>query len=138
MRMQRTDRGAAAVEFALVLPLLLLLVFGIIDFGRAYASQIALTQGAREGVRLLALKGSVADVEARLPTTAVAPLVPGATDPVSVGSAVTCGSATDAQLVLRQDFSYITPLPGLAVAFGGSAWDTSVVMEGEAVMRCEG
>src|SRR5215469_8310359 len=49
------DRGAAAVEFALLLPLLLLLVFGIIDFGRALNAQITLTQAAREGSRLAAL-----------------------------------------------------------------------------------
>ena len=46
------DRGAAAVEFALLLPLLLLIVFGIIDFGRALNAQITLTQAAREGARL--------------------------------------------------------------------------------------
>ena len=46
------DRGAAAVEFALLLPLLLLLVFGIIDFGRALNAQVTLTQAAREGARL--------------------------------------------------------------------------------------
>ena len=47
--------GAAAVEMALVLPLLLLLVFGIVDFGRALNLQITLTQAAREGVRPAAL-----------------------------------------------------------------------------------
>jgi Flp pilus assembly protein TadG len=41
------DRGAAAVEFALLLPLLLLLVFGIIDFGRALNAEITITQAAR-------------------------------------------------------------------------------------------
>src|ERR1700747_2671037 len=46
---QARDRGAAAVEFALVFPLLLLIVFGIIDFGRALNAQITLTQAAREG-----------------------------------------------------------------------------------------
>ena len=49
------ERGAAAVEFALLLPVLLLLVFGIIDFGRALNAQITLTQAAREGARLAAV-----------------------------------------------------------------------------------
>ena len=52
---QARDRGATAVEFALLLPLLLLIVFGIIDFGRALNAQITLTQAAREGARLAAL-----------------------------------------------------------------------------------
>ena len=51
------DRGAAAVEFALLLPLLVLLVFGMIDFGRAINAQITITQAAREGARVLALPG---------------------------------------------------------------------------------
>src|SRR5258708_21234350 len=49
------DRGAAAVEFGIMLPLLLLLIFGIIDFGRALNAQITITQAAREGARLTAL-----------------------------------------------------------------------------------
>src|SRR5215472_17429833 len=54
-RVRGGDRGAAAVEFALVLPLLLLLVCGIIDFRRAINAQITLTQAARTGARLAAL-----------------------------------------------------------------------------------
>src|SRR5262249_40588997 len=49
------DRGATAVEFALLFPLLMLIVFGIIDFGRVLNAQITLTQAAREGARLDAL-----------------------------------------------------------------------------------
>ena len=45
------DRGAAAVEFALVVPILLLLVFGIIDYGRFFFDSVSLRQGAREGAR---------------------------------------------------------------------------------------
>src|SRR5215469_8933308 len=51
----RGDRGAAAVEFALLLPVLLFILFGIIDFGRALNAQITITQAAREGARLDAL-----------------------------------------------------------------------------------
>jgi len=47
----RHDRGAAAVEFALVVPLLLMLVFGIIDYGRFFFDSVSLRQGAREGAR---------------------------------------------------------------------------------------
>jgi Flp pilus assembly protein TadG len=48
----RDDRGAAAVEFALVLPLLLLILFGIIEFGRAWSVKQTLTDAAREGARI--------------------------------------------------------------------------------------
>ena len=54
MRGQR-DRGAAAVEFALVLPLLLLLVLGIFEFGRVFNIQISLSNAAREGARHMAV-----------------------------------------------------------------------------------
>jgi hypothetical protein len=48
----RSDRaGAAAVEFALVMPLLIVLVFGIIDFGRVWQRQQVITDTAREGAR---------------------------------------------------------------------------------------
>ena len=54
-RVRDRERGATAVEFALLLPVLLLLLFGIVDFGRALNAQITLTQAAREGARLAAL-----------------------------------------------------------------------------------
>jgi Flp pilus assembly protein TadG len=49
------ERGAALVEFAIVLPILLTLVFGIIEYGRAYEVKVQLTGGVREGARALAL-----------------------------------------------------------------------------------
>jgi Flp pilus assembly protein TadG len=51
----RSDRGAAMVEFAIIAPLLLLVVFGIIEFGRAYNAQNSLTHAAREGAREYAI-----------------------------------------------------------------------------------
>jgi len=49
------DRGAAAVEMALVMPLLILMIMGIIDFGRIFNGEIQISQGAREGARIAAL-----------------------------------------------------------------------------------
>jgi len=45
------ERGSQLVEFALVLPILLVLVFGIIDFGVALFDKAVITNAAREGVR---------------------------------------------------------------------------------------
>jgi Flp pilus assembly protein TadG len=47
----RQERGASAVEFALVLPLLLAIVFGIIDFGLIMAQKATLASAARTGAR---------------------------------------------------------------------------------------
>jgi Flp pilus assembly protein TadG len=51
----RGERGAAAVEFALVAPLLVLLVMGIISYGYMLSFRQALSQGAAEGARAAAV-----------------------------------------------------------------------------------
>src|SRR5919202_6635011 len=51
-----SELGAAIVEFAIVLPLLLLLVFGIADFGRALFIKNNLTSAARSGARVAAVQ----------------------------------------------------------------------------------
>jgi Flp pilus assembly protein TadG len=50
-RCESNDHGQALVEIALILPVLLLLVLGIIEFGRAFTDQQAVTDAAREGAR---------------------------------------------------------------------------------------
>ncbi len=51
MRHQRADRGAAMVEFALLLPVYLLLVFAILEYGWLMLSQASLGTAARDGCR---------------------------------------------------------------------------------------
>jgi Flp pilus assembly protein TadG len=48
----RENRGQSVVEFALVFPLLLVLLIGITEFGRAWMTMNVLTSAAREGARL--------------------------------------------------------------------------------------
>lgn len=63
-RLRRADdRGAVMVEFALVLPLLVMLLVGIVQFGLAYSAQVSISGAAREGARALAL-GEPDEVEA--------------------------------------------------------------------------
>ncbi|MBU4450326.1 MAG: pilus assembly protein [Actinomycetia bacterium] len=49
------EKGVSAVEFALVLPIFLMLVIGIFQFGIAFNNWIAITHAAREGARLAAV-----------------------------------------------------------------------------------
>lgn len=55
------------MEFALVVPLLLILLAGIVDFGRAFYTQVVLTNAAREGARLVAMENE-GDLPARMTT----------------------------------------------------------------------
>ena len=54
-RLISNQHGQALVELALILPVLLLLIFGIIEFGRIYASNIMINNAAREGARAASL-----------------------------------------------------------------------------------
>ena len=59
----RNERGAAAVEFALVASLLFLFLFGIIEFGRIFSELEVLNSAAREGARVAAVRGTAEEVQ---------------------------------------------------------------------------
>jgi len=60
-RRLHSREGASAIEFALVLPLLVLFLFGIIEFGLAFARSQGMEAAAREGARLASIGRSVDD-----------------------------------------------------------------------------
>lgn len=128
------DRGAAAVEFAILLPLLLLIVFGIVDFGYALYSQHTLTQAAREGARLEALGRDAADVDARTREAAngVAP------ERLSVSVPEECPGGEDAKVLVEYSYEYLTPVGGIASLIGGEGFGDAIAMSAEGVMPCEG
>jgi Flp pilus assembly protein TadG len=51
----KNEKGASAVEFAFILPVLVMILFGIFQFGIAFNNWIALTHAAREGARFAAV-----------------------------------------------------------------------------------
>ena len=69
----KRKRGAAAVEMALVLPLLLTMLFGIIEYGWVFTVRQALTHAAREGARVAVLQASTEDDITERVDTALAP-----------------------------------------------------------------
>jgi len=88
------EKGASAVEFALLLPVLVMIVFGIFEFGIAYNNYIALTHAAREGARLAAVGKDLDYIKSHLMSPSVSiesvtidPLTPSARvvgEPVTV------------------------------------------------------
>ncbi len=65
-RWLRSERGQTMVETAMVLPILLVLVFGMIDFGRVFNAWITVTNSAREGARVGATRQDETAIEARI------------------------------------------------------------------------
>lgn len=120
----RRERGAAAVEFALVAPILLTLVGGIVEFSHAYNLQISVTQAAREAARTMAVEHNAA--AARAAGIAGAPgLNPGA---FSFNFTRVCG-ATPGNAAVTVTYTAGT-LTGLIGA--------NLTLEGEGSMRCGG
>src|SRR5437762_14226124 len=109
------DRGAAAVEFALVLPQWLTVVFGIIDFGRMMNTQERLTAAARAGAQGALLTGDpTAGAQAVFPGVSAivvrsCPDPPGPTDTLAV------------QVVPSPAFQFVTPIAVLAGITGTPA-----------------
>src|SRR5437764_12006470 len=66
-RLKKNERGAALLEAAITVPIILLVSVGIFEFGRAYQTWQVLTNAAREGARLAVVTDPVAGaVEARV------------------------------------------------------------------------
>lgn len=84
------EKGAAAVEFAIILPWLVMIVFMILECGIAYNNYIALTHAAREGARL-AVVGEYVEKRVRdsAPSVQIATITVDSPSPVVVGGTVT-------------------------------------------------
>ena len=136
------DRGVAAVEFALLLPMLLLLIFGIIDFGRALNAQITLTQAAREGARIASVDNPLTG--APYPVTTVQSVtVNAATGLSGVTAAVTnaCQAnsglgASPVAVKASYSFTFVTPVSSIARMFG-SSFGSGMTLTATGVMPCE-
>lgn len=73
-------RGQALVEFALVLPLFLMILFGLLQFGLAFSNYLTLNAAAREGARTAAITADVDTIKNR--AREAASTVPGLETPV--------------------------------------------------------
>ena len=58
-----SERGASLVEFSLVLPILLVIVFGILEMGMAFGTKITVGSAAQEGARVASFKGNDLDAD---------------------------------------------------------------------------
>ena len=126
----RDERGATAVEFAFILPLLIVLVLGIVEFGHAFQVSGTLSAAAREGVRVMALQNDPA--AARGAVRGAAPfLTPAVTDAQIVITPAACPTTGPTSTNVRLTITY--PMPFLTDFFGSGA-----TLHGTGVMRCNG
>jgi len=126
----RRERGATAVEFALIVPLLIVLVLGIAEFGHAFQVQGTLSAAAREGVRAMALRNDPVDARAVV-RNAASSLNPAITDAQITINAQSCLTAGNGNNLVRLTIRY--PMPYLTGFFG-----SGLTLTGTGVMRCNG
>ncbi|MGY1987259.1 TadE/TadG family type IV pilus assembly protein [Blastococcus sp. SYSU DS0669] len=129
-RLLRDDRGASAVEFGLIVPLLVVLVLGIAEFGHAFQVQGTLSAAAREGARAMALQNDQTIARAAVLDAATS-LNPSITPHQIAITPASCpttgGSSTNVELTITY------PMPFLTGFFAAE-----VELTGTGVMRCNG
>lgn len=114
--LRHPQRGQSLVELALVLPIVLWLLLGIVDFGRVYFVHVASTNAAREGARYWAsnLSATESTVKARVQAEA-APQVT-----IAAGNITLSSPTLDQRRVqILVQFTAITPL--IATLWGGGS-----------------
>lgn len=106
-RRREGERGAALLEFAIVLPLVVTLIAGTVAVGRLHDTQVVLRSAARNGARTLALGADSATAAA-----AVARSAPFTIDQVSLGPCPASGGG-DATVTLAERVDVGVPFLGL-------------------------
>jgi len=133
--------GLAAVEFAVVAPVLFMVVFGIVDFGRAVMALDLVNNVARQGARTGALSGKTdADITAAVDTALSNSGLPTRSSGTALTIQVNGNAATDAGLAVSDDQITVT----VAVSVGQVSWlpgqwylSRSSLLSGTVVMRRE-
>ncbi|MGX1160145.1 TadE-like protein [Arthrobacter sp. SLBN-100] len=122
---ESSERGAAAVEFAILLPVLLLLVLGTMEFGRAYNSQITLTNAGREGVRVMVIANDPIAARTAAKNAAASVSTTISDSDITLSTNV-CSTGTQVTLTIKYNLPTMT---GIAGPFP---------MTGKGVMLCGG
>jgi Flp pilus assembly protein TadG len=136
------DRGAAAVEFALLLPVLIAILLGIIEFGLAFNSQLQVTNAAREGARAAAVwsvsnSSSTAVISAdKAATTAAAALTAPALTNAMIG--VTFSSSTGTTLTACASSATVSVTISYPYKFLTGWFGKGYTQTGKSAMRCGG
>lgn len=133
------ENGSELIELALVLPILLFMLAGIVDFGMLFQRYEVVTNAAREGARVAVLPNyTVADAQARVQSYLSVSGLTGAPPPSVVYSTETLASGRTIRLVTvtvsyPNTFSYIGPFAKL---IGGTATG-NVTLKSASSMRVE-
>ncbi|MCX2748194.1 pilus assembly protein [Arthrobacter sp. MI7-26] len=137
MKAKQKERGAVAVELAIVLPLLLLILIGIIEFGRVLNVQVSLTQAAREGARYAAIHYKDSNPDVTGAAQNAAPSLSGLGMTVT-NNASSCSSVPTPNVTVTTRIS----LPSLTGFLNGGAFGIPGIfplsMTGVGVMKCGG
>ncbi len=143
------ERGAAAVEFALILPLLVLMLVGIMDMGRMVYIRSILESAARAGAQAaFADPGATATIEAAVQTAALAggvtvtsvtaPEACRCSDASSVDCATgTCATGSVHHYVTVTTTKAYTPMVNLANLPFGLGIDLTTTLTAKVVMRAQ-
>jgi Flp pilus assembly protein TadG len=125
-----TQRGTALIEFALVLPMLIVLTFLVVDLGRAFMVKNMLTQSAREGARQMAVLNSTDAASTAAKSVAKA----AGLDSSRVTVTVTAVTTTQNQVTVSAPFDWL--YPGL-LRFLGVTSPSSGTLTATCTMRSE-
>lgn len=114
----RRERGQSLVEFALIAPLLIILMLGTIDFGRVYFAYVSVTNAARNGAHYASSSSDAAQDVDGIRNAAVADTTELLdTSPTNPGVSVATGTDSQGRLYADVTVSYayttIFPWPGL-------------------------
>lgn len=125
--------GAAAVEFAVVAPVLFLLVFGMIEFGRMVMVQQVLTNASREGARIAVLDGATtSDVTSAVQSYLAGASISGATVTVTPNPPSSAGYGEPVTVSVSVGFNQVSWLPA-PMFLGGRQLTATSVMRRETV-----
>jgi len=128
---RRKRRATAAVEFAIVAPVFLLLVFGMIEYGRMVMVQQIITNASREGARTAVLDGATStSVQTAVNNYLTAGSISGATITVSPNPPSTAQYGDPVTVTVSVPFSQVSWLPS-PMYLGGTTLTSSTVMRRE-------
>ena len=103
------EAGQEAVEFALLLPLLLLIVFGVLDLGRAFHAAVVVANASRVGARYaMNYPADTAEIKAAARAEADGSGIVLTDGDIAVGCPSGCGSNLPVRVTVTYDFTLVT------------------------------